>query len=88
MLFEPRANNVDASVPADDLAVLAHLFDGSSDFHNAIPVVLAGTPLNVKLFISIGDPAAGKIVRRQFDGDAIAGENFDVVHSHLPRNMR
>ena len=39
------------------------------------------------LLESIGDAAAGEVVGRQLDANAVAGEDADVVHPHLPRDM-
>ena len=40
------------------------------------------------LFEAIRDTSAIQIVHRQFNRNFIARQNLDVVHSHLPRNMR
>ena len=40
------------------------------------------------LLVSIRNTAAIQVVHRQFDGDFIAGKNLDVVHTHLPGDMR
>ena len=39
-----------------------------------------------ELFISISDSAAGQVVRRHLDGDAIAHEDADAILSHLAGN--
>src|SRR6266508_2326461 len=38
--------------------------------------------------VSVCDPAAREVVRRQFDLDLVAGEDPDVVLPHLPRDRR
>src|SRR5262245_57693108 len=38
--------------------------------------------------VSIGDPAAGQVVRRQLDLDLVPGEDADVVLAHLPGDGR
>src|SRR4051794_4337572 len=58
---------------------------------------LEGTPgasarssvtLSSTLAMSIRDPAAGQIVRRQLDCHAVAGRDADIVLPHLSRYMR
>jgi hypothetical protein len=39
------------------------------------------------VFQTVGDPSFGQVVRGQFDFDAIAGQNFNVVPPDLARNM-
>lgn len=41
-----------------------------------------------KLFISVGDAAAAQVVRRQFNRNAISGQNFNIMHSHFAGNVR
>src|SRR5438105_2476657 len=65
-----RADDLDAPVAADHLAVVAHLLDARTYFH-------------VCLLVAIGDSAAGEVVRRQLHLDAIPGQDADVVHAHL-----
>src|SRR3954463_11938878 len=37
--------------------------------------------------VAVGDAASGEVVRGQFDLDAIAREDPDVVHPHLPGDV-
>lgn len=40
-----------------------------------------------RLFKAIGDTAAAQVINRKFDGDFVAGQNLDVMHAHLARDM-
>src|SRR5436190_438344 len=40
------------------------------------------------LFVSVGNPAPSKVVRRQVDGDPIPLQDSDVVLTHLPTDIR
>jgi len=42
----------------------------------------------LKLFISVSNSAATQIIRRQFDCDAVSGQNLDVMHPHFTGDMR
>src|SRR5205809_4799320 len=39
------------------------------------------------LLVPVGDPAPAEVVRSQFHLHAVAGEDPDVVHPHLPRDV-
>ena len=39
------------------------------------------------LLVSVGDAATGKVVGRELDLDAVSGEDADVVHAHLSRDV-
>jgi hypothetical protein len=39
------------------------------------------------LFVSIGDPTSGEVVRGEFNLNLVAGEDTDVVHPHLAGDM-
>ena len=39
------------------------------------------------LFIAIGDAAAGQVVRGKLHDNPVTGENTDVIHSDLARNV-
>src|SRR6266478_9068075 len=36
---------------------------------------------------SVGDPAAGQVVRRQLDSDAVAGQDADEIHPKLAADV-
>ena len=38
--------------------------------------------------VPVGDPTSGEVVRSQFHLDLVAWEDPDVVHPHLPGNVR
>jgi hypothetical protein len=35
------------------------------------------------LFVSVGDPTSGEVVRGEFNLDAVARQDSDVMHAHL-----
>ena len=39
------------------------------------------------LLVAISDPTTSEVVRRQLNLDAITGENSDVMHPHLSRDV-
>ena len=40
------------------------------------------------LLLPVDDPAAAEVIGRQFDSHPVSGQDLDVVHAHLPRDMR
>jgi len=40
-----------------------------------------------KLFCSPCDTSLGKVIDRNFDRNLITGENLDIIHTELTRNM-
>ena len=48
-------------------------------------LTFTATPL---LLVSIRDAASGQVVRRELDLDPVSGEDPDVVHPHLPGDVR
>ena len=72
------ADDLDATVPTDHLAVLADSLDAGSDLH---------VSLLVGLLVPVGDAASGEVVGRELHLDAIPGEDPDVVHPHLSRDV-
>jgi hypothetical protein len=74
------ANNHDAAVAANDLALFTDGFDAGTDFHLA--------PRNcvftiARLLVSVGDPTSGEVVRSEFNLDFVARQDPDVMHAHL-----
>jgi hypothetical protein len=57
----------------NDFALIANLFDRGSDLHPSLRI----------LTLAKNDSSASKIVRRQFNLDLVARQDFDVVHPHL-----
>jgi hypothetical protein len=69
------ANDHDAAVPADDLALIAAWLDGCSDFHSS-PADGAGVG---RLLEAVGNPTAGKVVRRKLNEYSVSRKDFDEV---------
>lgn len=42
----------------------------------------------VSLLVAVGDPALGKVVRREFNVDAVAHQDADTVAAHAARDGR
>ena len=70
------ADHHDATVPADDLALLADFLDTRSDLHG------------VPLLVAVRNATPGEVVRGELYLNLVAGQNTDVVHSHLSGDMR
>src|SRR5947209_20401965 len=68
------ADDHHATVATDHLALLAHLLDAGSDLH-------------CFLLVPVGDPTSAEVVRSELHLHAIAREDADVVHAHLPRDV-
>ena len=64
----------------NDLALFANLFYGWFNLHFIIPTLsfLLCTPGNASL---------RKVIYRHLDGYAVTGQNSDIVHSQLSRDM-
>ena len=64
----------------DDFALFANLLYGRLNFHFCnLPFELFHTP---------SDASFGKVVYRHLNGYAVSGQNSDIVHSQLSRNVR
>ena len=48
---------------------------------------MLGTPA-AELLITVGNSPSSQVVRRHFHLDAIARKDADVMHSHLPADVR
>src|SRR6266849_1597841 len=68
----------------DDLAVFAAHLDRRSYLHRS----LVSASKSILLLEPVGDPAPGEVVRRQLDLHAIARQDPDEVHPHLPADVR
>ena len=64
----------------DDFALFANLLYGWFNFHFIIPTLsfLLCTP---------GDSALGQVINRNLNGHAVTGQNSNIVHSQLSRDM-
>ena len=78
---------MDPAVAADHLAVLADRFDAGLDLHQCLQVVVYRS-LGRRLLVAVGDSTAGEVVRGQLDLHTVTGEDPDVVHPHLPGDVR
>src|SRR5947207_84862 len=65
-------------VPADDLALLAHLLDGRTYLHALLACLL----------VPVGDATPAQVVRSELDLHTVARQDPDVVHPHLPGDVR
>jgi len=74
------ANNHHVAFSLDDFALFANLLDGRLNFHCFIPFLF-------RLFFSPGDTTLRKIVSGNLNRYGVTGENFDIVHTKLARNM-
>src|SRR5438132_415564 len=72
------ADDLNTPVAADHLALLTHLLDAGTYFHFGV----------LELLVPIGDATAGQVVRRQLHLDPIPRQDPDVVHPHLPGDVR
>jgi len=77
------ADNHDATVALDDLAVVTHCLDACANLHVASFLFVRCLPL----LVAVGDPASFEVVRGELYLDAITRENTDVVHPHLAGNV-
>src|SRR3954467_8190473 len=77
-LLMPRvgANDSHDAVAPNDLAVAADFLDRCQYFHDCLSLLRAEN-----------DSRARQIVRRQLHCYLVAGQDLDVVHPHLSRNM-
>ena len=75
LVFRVLAQDTYGSLAANDLAFQANLLHRGSDFHRLRPS---------SLLHAIRDPAPAQIVRGQFNGDLVSGQNLDKMHPHLP----
>ena len=70
------ADDHDATVATNNLALVADLLDGRADFHG-----LNG------LFLSEYDAPLGKVVGREFDEYGIPLDNVDEMLAHFPGDI-
>src|SRR5262245_48461976 len=71
------ADDAHRAVAADHLALLTHLLDRRTDLH----VILW-------LLVAVGHATPAEVVRSELDLHLVAGEDPDVVHPHLPGDVR
>jgi hypothetical protein len=66
------ANDHHSAVPAEDLALVTHLFDACSNLHALS-----------RLLVAIGNATSSEVIGSDLDLYAVAGENANAVHTHL-----
>ena len=64
----------------NDFALFANLLYGWFNFHLIIPTLSL-------LLCTPSDTSLGQVIDRNLNGYAITGQNSDIVHSQLSRNM-
>src|SRR5580693_10056465 len=69
------ADDAHDAFSADDLALVADLFDAGTDFHGR---------LLSSLLVAVGDPPAAQVVGAHFDRHSIARKDPDVELTHPP----
>src|SRR4051794_26130099 len=70
-----HADDLHTPVAADHLALLTDSLDAGTNLHC------------VPLLVPVGDPTPCEVVRRELHLHAIPGQDADVVHPHLPRDV-
>jgi hypothetical protein len=83
-MFGVDANHSHHALAVNDLALVAHFFNRSSDFHLINPQDFS---LLRTLFVTIRDSSAIKVVWRQLDQYSITGKNPNKMLTHLSRNV-
>lgn len=78
MLRVLLADDAQDAFTLDDLAVVADGLNRCSNFH----IFLAS------LSVAIENPTSCEIIRRELNENPIAGQNLNVVHTDLARDMR
>src|SRR5688572_22203932 len=68
------ADDLDAAVPADHLALLTHSLDARAYLHQLL----------LSLLVAVGDSTPAEVAGGDLHLDAIPGEDADAVHPHLP----
>ena len=78
------ADHAHTAVTTNDLALVADFLDAGTDLHDAS---VASDEEGLVLLVSVGNATSGEVIRRELDLDSIAGQNSDVIHPHLARNV-
>ena len=74
-------------MPTDHLAVLTDCLNAGLDLHRCLRFS-AGRAEPGSLLIAVGNSTAGQVIRGEFNLNPVPRKDSDVVHSHLPRNVR
>ena len=82
------ANYHDLAFSFDDLALLADLLYGWFHlhclYHTFLALIWVQPSLCVGLFCSPSDASLGQVINRNLNGDAISGQDLDIIHTKLP----
>jgi hypothetical protein len=70
-------NHANPAVSTNDTTLLTHLFDARTDLHCVLFSL-----------VPICNTASGEVVWGEFHLHLVAWKNADVVHSHLPGDVR
>src|SRR6185437_1023692 len=77
-----------ATVPADDLALVADRLDARVDLHGRVsPRWCRPRGQRTGLLVAVDDAPAGQVVRRELHHDPVLGEDPDVVLAHLAADV-
>lgn len=84
------ANHHDSAVATDHLALVTDLLNAWIDLHRLPSCLLAGLAdmRQCGLLVPVDDASPGEVVRRELYDYSIVGQDPDVVHPHLARNVR
>jgi len=77
------ANDHDATVATDDLALVANLLDAWVNLHVSYFSLGLWLAVCKSLFVAINDAATSQVVAAQFNNHAVLWEDTNVVLTHL-----
>ena len=82
------ADNHDFAFSLDDLALFADFLNGRFNLHLYQPFLSSNffKPSNGS-FRAPGDAALGQVIYRHLNGHTVTGQNADIVHAKLTRNV-
>lgn len=85
-------DNHDATVPANDLAVIADLLNAGLDLHSSVLSVSdvqasSHTDGLRELLVAVNDPTTVQVVGRKLHNHAVLLKDLDVVLTHLARDV-
>lgn len=78
------ADDHDAAMPTDHFALLADFFYTRFDLHGHLTSFSLD---GCHSLIAIGNATSGEVIRGELYLHFVAGENTDVIHSHLSGDM-
>jgi len=82
---------IQLALSTDNFTINRTLFNGRLDLHIVKYVSMCKMLFIIgyqrfALFVSVNDAAPGQIIRRHFNGNFVARQDPDIVHSHFTRN--